>query len=353
MREGLTDAALDRLREAFEHPDFTDSRYRIVGRLGSGGMGTVYLAEDTALRRKVAIKVTNLPDNEGKMAARIQREAEIIARLEHPGLVPIHDVGRLEDGRVFYVMKYVQGSRLDDHLLQVVSLTDRLRLFLKLCEAVAFAHAKGVLHRDLKPQNVMVGAFGEVLLMDWSAAKVLNKVLANEEEGFDSLPTHGLHVPSDKAMLPRGAEIDTAHGTVIGTLAYRSPEQADGQVAQLDERTDVYAMGAILYSLLTHRAPLDARQPAFIRPRQVNPRIARPLEAICLQAMAKAAPSRYASVQELAQEVTRFLDGLPVAAYRENLFESLYRLLRRHRFLVLLIVAYLLMRLLVLFIFRR
>src|SRR6185369_8848170 len=170
----LSDNAVDRLRQEADLPDLGGSKYMVLHKLGSGGMGAVYLAQDVDLGRKVAVKVMNISD--GSLASRMMREARIVALLEHPSIVPIHDVGVLEDGRVFYAMKLVQGKRLDEFANGASSVSDLLRIFQKICEAVAFAHARGVIHRDLKPENIMVGPFGEVLVMDWGVAKVLDDI---------------------------------------------------------------------------------------------------------------------------------------------------------------------------------
>src|SRR5687768_15835226 len=154
-------------------PDFSSTKYTFVRELGHGGMGTVYLAEDGELNRLVAIKVLNTPEVTNDLRRRMIREAQIIARLEHPGIVPVHDVGELPDGRVFYAMKLVRGVRLDEYAANTSSMRERLRKFQAVCDAVAFAHAHGVIHRDLKPQNIMIGSFGEVLVLDWGVAKIL------------------------------------------------------------------------------------------------------------------------------------------------------------------------------------
>ncbi len=169
----LSDRALERLRDAADLPDLSGTHYRLLERVARGGMGVVYTAEDERLQRRVALKVLDLTGSEGDLANRLIREARVLARLEHPGIVPVHDVGTLADGRVFYTMKFVEGHRLDKHIESVASTPDRLRIFLRICDAVAFAHARGVLHRDLKPANIMVGPFGEVLVMDWGLAKIL------------------------------------------------------------------------------------------------------------------------------------------------------------------------------------
>jgi len=159
----IPEPAIDRLAAMFRTPDLTGTRYEIISTLGRGGMGVVYLARDTALDREVALKIFDRPPGEAN-------EARIIARLEHPGIVPVHDFGELADGRLFYAMKRVRGDRLDRWMAGGRDITERLAVFLRVCEAVAFAHAHGVVHRDLKPENVMVGEFGEVLVLDWGVA---------------------------------------------------------------------------------------------------------------------------------------------------------------------------------------
>lgn len=169
----LTAETLAHLRTVIELPDFTGTRYRNVVHLADGGMGRVYRAEDEELQRPVAIKVLNAWQADPGAARRMLREARVIAGLEHPGIVPVHDVGSLPDWRVYYVMKLVQGRRLDEFCREEPERGVRLRVFERICETVAFAHARGIVHRDLKPQNVMVGAFGEVLVLDWGIAKIL------------------------------------------------------------------------------------------------------------------------------------------------------------------------------------
>ena len=185
----LSDSVLDHLRHVAALPDLTGTRYELESEIGRGGMGVVYAARDRELDRRVALKVLDLA---------LAGEAQLIARLEHPAIVPIYETGTLPDGRAFYAMKLVSGARLDRYVAGVSSLAERLGVIRRVGEALAFAHARGVIHRDLKPQNVMVGEFGEVYVMDW---------------GVDA---------------------------VAGTPGFRAPD------ARLDQRSDIYALGALV-----------------------------------------------------------------------------------------------------------
>jgi serine/threonine-protein kinase len=268
------------------------------------------------------------------MTQRMLREATVIAQLEHPGIVPVHDAGTLVDGRVFYCMKLVRGTSLTNQIQVLASLKDRLRVFLKACEAVAFAHAKGVVHRDLKPDNIMLGPFGEVLVMDWGTAKILNAAkLRPESESGDS---NRSACSSDIS--------DTSHGLIVGTPGYMSPEQSAGNLS-VDERSDVYSLGGVLHFLLTLKAPESMGEGPTLADARIDSRkIPRPLIAICRRALAQEPGARYDKVEALAEDVSSFLDGEAVSAYRENVLERIARWVNRHRFLVLLVLAYLLMR---------
>jgi serine/threonine protein kinase len=280
----LDDDAIARLRQIVEVPDLSGTRYRIVEKIGRGGMGAVYKAEDTVLNRMIALKVLDEEND----------EAHIMAALEHPGIVPVHDAGRLPDGRIFYAMKLIDGAPFNELR---APLADRLRVFQKICEAVAFAHSRGVFHGDLKPENIMVGAFGEALVLDWGVAALARR------------------------------------GSIAGTRGFVAPEQAAG--VAMDARSDIFSLGAILREVLTG----EPARPA--------------LTSICAKAMAAEPQDRYASVLEMTAEIARYLDGEPVQAHRETLLERVERLFARHYMWILLIAAYLVMRTLLLLFLHR
>jgi eukaryotic-like serine/threonine-protein kinase len=285
----ISDRTIDRLREAAAWPEL-DPRYEVSGVAGSGGMGTVYIARDRLLDRDVAVKVVDIADHKGSRAARLQREAHILARLDHPGIVPIHDTGRLPDGRAYYVMKLVNGRRLDELIRDQPPLSDRLNVFGRILDAVKFAHAHGVVHRDLKPENVMVGSFGEVYVMDWGVAQ-------------------------------DGSDIEPA---IVGTPGFMAPEQSRAH-EPVDGRADVFALGTLLAQL----AGDDASPP---------------LRAIASKARHATADERYQSVDALAADLARFRNHDPVEAYREPAAERVLRLYRRYEVPMLLLLAYIVMR---------
>lgn len=289
----LSDSAVSRLRDVADWPDFTATKYELLEKAGQGGMASVYIAHDRDLDRRVAVKVIHTPVADPQIKQRMLAEARIIARLEHPGILPIHDMGSLPDGRIFYVMKLVRGLRLDSFIAKTPLLPDRLRVFLKICDAVAFAHSQGVIHRDLKPANVMIGDFGEVLVIDWGLAKAL------------------------------GAE--TLESEILGTPGYMAPEQEHSGVDIVDQRADVYSLGVLLRSLLLPGGPNS-------------------LQAVAGKASAASPDGRYSTVLELADEISRFLNGERVTAFPERLSETATRLVSRHRTLVIMIATYLAVR---------
>ena len=286
----ISDRAIDRLREAAAWPEL-DARYAITGVAGRGGMGTVYVARDHVLDRDVAVKVLDLADRKGVRVARLQKEAGILARLDHPGIVPIHDAGTLPDGRTFYVMKLVQGRRLDALLAAHPSVSDRLNTFARVLDAVAFAHAQGVVHRDLKPENVMVGSFGEVYVMDWGVA---------QDRQADGEPA------------------------VVGTPGFMPPEQEHPR-DRVDARADIFALGSMLAHVAGPTAPSALR-------------------AIAEKARRPDVADRYQDVTSLAADLARFRNQESVEAHRESVAERAVRLYRRYELPILLLVAYVVMR---------
>ena len=314
---------LARLAEMLEAPDLAGTKYELRGRVGRGGMGTVWRAFDRELGREVALKVLSGPEPRPGGEARLRTEAQVLARLEHPGLVPVHDLGTRPDGRLFYAMKLVRGRRLDEHVRDLRSPAARLRVFERICDAVAFAHAHGVIHRDLKPQNVMVGPFGEVLVLDWGVAKMIADPEPAAPPAID--PPASREVDADAATL-------TAAGTVLGTPGYMAPEQARGESA-VGVAADVYALGALL-SFLAGDAPPRA------------------LAAMVARARAPRPEDRYPSVGALQEDVARFLSDLPVSAYAERPLEQVRRLATKYRTPLVLVLAYLVMRALLAFVAR-
>lgn len=339
----LSDKTLSHLQALVELPDLTGTRYRILAKIGEGGMGAVFRAQDATLNREVALKVMDGTVSEPQFAERMLQEAQVIARLEHPGIVPIHDAGVLPDGRVYYAMKLVHGDRLDQFRQKKQSLPELLRVFQKVCDAVAFAHAQKIIHRDLKPANIMVAAFGEVLVMDWGLAKILEDDRVGEDGEASENGTKHETQPTPEA-LPQHI---TRHGTVMGTPDYMAPEQAKGENRSLNARTDVYALGAILYFLLTGAHPGSEESAAV--PRTKAPK---QLLAICQRAMANDRQQRYPNASELARDVERYLNDQAVSAHRDNPFEKIWRWLMRYKFLIFIVLIYMLVRIALFYLMR-
>ena len=313
----VSDTLLNHLAEVASEPDLTGTRYALGAKLGQGGMGAVYSATDRQLGREVALKVSSAIAPE--LAERLTREAHTIAQLEHPGIVPVHDAGVLPDGRVWYAMKLVKGERLDVWA-RGAEAKAVLRLFQRICEAVAFAHAREVLHRDLKPENVMVGAFGEALVMDWGLAKTL-----------------GAAEPAAALAPSPSSALATLPGSAVGTPAYMAPEQRRGELAAIGKATDIYGLGATLYTLLASKPPGE-------RPAALPESVPRPLASIVAKAMAPLAGDRYASAKELGDDVARFLEQERVLAHPETFAEKAGRFVSRNRVVLSLLAAYLAVR---------
>ncbi len=304
--------------------------YVVTNEIARGGMGVIYRAHDRRLGRDVAIK--EVLTSTGELARRFEREARITARLQHPSIVSVHEAGVWPSGEPFYAMKLVSGRSLDEAIAAAPTLAQRLALLpnvLAVADAMAYAHGQGVIHRDLKPRNVVVGEFGETVVIDWGLVKVLGRERASSQmEGSDE-----------------GGE--TTAGAILGTPAYMPPEQANAD--SVDERVDVYAIGAMLYHLFVGRAPYTADSSAELLaavhtgpPRPVlelEPTLPKDLVAIVERAMARDPARRYPTARELADDLRRFQTGQLVGAHQYSLGQLLRRWLRRHRAIVAVVAV--------------
>jgi serine/threonine protein kinase len=320
-------------------------RFRVLRLHDKGGLGAVFVALDSELNREVALKqILDRHADEPANRARFLMEAEITGRLEHPGIVPVYGLGTYEDGRPYYAMRFIRGDSLKDAIAafhadealqadpgrQALELRKLLRRFLDVCNAIDYAHSRGVLHRDIKPGNVIVGEYGETLVVDWGLAKAHGQPESGPaSEGRSPGP---LSVSGSARTLP---------GVALGTPAYMSPEQASGDLDRLGPRSDVYSLGATLYCLLTGRAPFgggdlklvlyQVTKGEFPPPRRVAAAVDRALEAICLKAMALRPDDRYATPRALAEDIERWIADEPVTAFPEGPRLKLARWSRRNR----------------------
>ena len=336
-------------------PAAPGARFTILRRHAEGGLGRVHLARDEQLRRTVALKEIR-PErvDEPQVRERFLAEAEITGQLEHPGIVPIYSLEHDAAGRPVYAMRFIQGRTLARAIRAYheqpapLKLRELLQRFIAVCQTLAYAHSRGIIHRDLKPANIMLGDYGETLVVDWGLAKRLGR----EPTTHASLPATEVRATTGDASactvdyLPadRGGSDGTpmtASGQVVGTPAYMAPEQARGDIEALGPATDIYALGAILYEILTAQAPYGGTSVAEVlrhvcagpppAPLARAAQAPKPLNAVCLRAMARQPSARYATAADLAREVERWLADEPVAAYREPLAVRAARWARRHR----------------------
>jgi tetratricopeptide (TPR) repeat protein/tRNA A-37 threonylcarbamoyl transferase component Bud32 len=317
-------------------------RYTLTHLHATGGHGRVWLARDSAIGREVALKELR-PEATGHphVTQRFVTEARITGQLEHPGIVPVYElVTRSDDAHVYYTMRFIRGRTFrqairDYHERRAAGharpteLLALLESFVGVCQAVAYAHSRGVIHRDLKGQNVVLGDFGEVMVLDWGLAKVVGQAEDAPEPDAPAIRAESV------------GEYATQHGHVLGTPAYMSPEQAQGVWERVGPKTDIYSLGAILYEILAGTPPFTGGNTAEVlrrvreeepeRPRRLCPSAPKALEAVCLKAIAKDPERRYGSAAELAQEVRCYLADEPVGAYREPWTTRAGRWARRHK----------------------
>jgi serine/threonine protein kinase len=384
LRFHFDQATLDRINADLGDPvlglqavreELTQELYQITGKLAEGGMGIVLKARDQRVHRSVAMKVLRTGHEfSADKLMRFVGEAQLTGQLEHPNIVPVYQLGLLGDGQVFYTMKYVRGRTLED-VLEKLRLRDPetctqyplsalLTVFMKVADALAFAHSRGVLHRDLKPANLMMGAFGEVLIMDWGLAKRLaegDPAPEKDDLGHLASPSQpGNPVEEDGSGISISSEgrFQTLQGMVVGTPPYLPPEQAAGG-AGLDTRSDIYVMGVILYEILTLRPPLDIADPqaalaAICRgaliPLEERIKVPDPdgtpppklvhcpgnkppegLVAIVQKAMQRDPALRYQKVEDLQSDIIAFQNGFAPSAERAGFLRQLQLLLGRRR----------------------
>jgi serine/threonine protein kinase len=358
----LTPLSLEMRREALRKllpPEFLkEKKYEIGNTIAQGGMGAVLNARELTIQRNVAMKVM-IGGNESAEVMRFVSEAKVTGQLEHPNIVPVHELGVDEKEQVFYTMKYVRGITLRKVLdllfqeqkttVEKYPLAQLLTVFQKVCDAIAFAHAKGVIHRDLKPENFMIGDYGEVLVMDWGLAKVLDPTRNQAAAGYDG------HSMIRTGVRQELAAAEKQSGNVMGTPQYMAPEQAYGAHDQHDLRTDVYALGAILHHLLTLRPPIEgddaqevlrkaahgewepARKTTSGKkrlPHLPGGKVPDALSAVAQKAMANRADDRYQNVPDFQADIEAYQNGFATIAEKAGMGKLALLLFKRQRYLM-------------------
>ncbi len=327
------------------HAGESKHRFTVLRTHQKGGLGCVSIALDEELNREIALKeILPAHADHQENRTRFVREAEITGALEHPGIVPVYSLGQFADGRPYYAMRFIRGMNLhvaieDYHndksktAEKQLAFRQLLTKIIDVCQALEYAHSRGVIHRDIKPSNIMLGDYGETLLVDWGLAKTLK----------DGYQTDASPMPPVNTT-ERANSTQTQIGRVVGTPSFMSPEQAAGRLDSLRGTSDIYSLGVTLYQLLTGGPAFrgteeevlgNVQMGRFKRPREVNRRIPRPLEAICLKAMARMPNERYQSAREMSDDLERFLGDERVLAYREPLPAKAWRWIRNHRTWVL------------------
>jgi WD40 repeat protein/serine/threonine protein kinase len=321
-------------------------RYVFVREHGRGGMGRILHVSDQYLGRDIALKellphtsqpatVDGQPGHGAATLARFLQEARVTGQLEHPSVVPVYELGQRDDGTPYYTMKLVRGQTLATCFEKAKSLRERLVYlphFANLCHAIAYAHSRGIIHRDVKPGNVMIGEFGETVVIDWGLAKVAGQYDLHAETLGQTLA---------ELSNPATSTTNTLLGQILGTPSYMPPEQARGDVQRIDERSDVYSLGAVLYTLLTGKPPFAGKSAREVLSKVKNDSPSpihesealapKELIAICAHAMQKSPEQRYQTAKELIEDIQRFQSGALVEAYDYRFTEHLRRFIERYR----------------------
>ena len=323
-----------------QHSEREYGSYRKMREHAHGGMGQISIARDENLKREVALKELNASATDRKdIVRRFHDEAEITARLEHPGIVPVHAFGTDGKNRPYYTMKFVRGKTFQDAIKEFHTLPDKaesqpsafrdlVRRFAAVCQTMSFAHEKGIIHRDLKPVNIMLGEHGETLVMDWGLAKPHSE---NDDGTLGDLAAEKL---SNRPEM-------TAAGKIVGTPAYMSPEQAAGDLLHISPQSDIYSLGVILFQMLTDQLPYTGKSSLEIvqkvlneespRPSEVTYGVPKGLDAICVKAMAREQSDRYFSAAAMFRDLTNWLDDEPISARKDTRWEKTWRWIRKNR----------------------
>ncbi len=353
----LSDADLLESLDATQSADTKEPaiglRFMRIREHTKGGLGVVWLAKDCELHRDVAIKeIREDHANNPLDRQRFVLEAEITGGLEHPNIVPVYGMGKYADGRPYYAMRFIRGTSLRDAIDEYhhrnprkliggrnseIELRRLLSRFIDVCHAIAYAHSRLVLHRDLKPDNIMLGKFGETLVVDWGLADPVGQREV-PDRGDDKTNTEP---ELEQPLKPNSGSIPTSPGQPLGTIGFMSPEQARGDIANLGRATDIYSLGATLYQMLTGAAPVRSRNlgealekiaaGTFPKPCELKPDVPKALEAICLKAMALSPDQRYATAHLLAEDIENWMADDPVSAFPDTRWQCAQRWLRKNR----------------------